>query len=237
MATSLARVEANRKNAQLSTGPRTPEGKERSRANAYKHGLTGQGVVLPEADATEIDRRYNSMCEEFSARSETSRTLVRRLATLAVRLDRCVKQQNAAQIDRLHRLAQEFQPPEDADEHEAARLYDLACHQAMFDTSREGCLARSYEAAAERGFFRVLRELKANSRGSTTTSSAARQANASLKALGSFLPPRELNSILDELPAPTPPQKPASRVPSPQNPLGLSGRGPVDIPITIGKPR
>ena len=48
MVCSPARLAANRLNAQKSTGPRTEEGKSRSRANALKHGLCAS-VVVPRA--------------------------------------------------------------------------------------------------------------------------------------------------------------------------------------------
>ena len=50
MPVSEARLAANRKNALLSTGPKTEEGKEHYR-NSLKHGLTGAGVVIPDEDA------------------------------------------------------------------------------------------------------------------------------------------------------------------------------------------
>ena len=45
---SLRRMIANQQNALKSTGPKTVEGKEESRQNAFKHGLAGQGVVTDE---------------------------------------------------------------------------------------------------------------------------------------------------------------------------------------------
>ncbi|MEO8027781.1 MAG: hypothetical protein ABI823_14960 [Bryobacteraceae bacterium] len=50
-APALTRAERNRRNAQHSTGPCTPEGKSVSRLNATKHGGTGQIVLLPGDDA------------------------------------------------------------------------------------------------------------------------------------------------------------------------------------------
>lgn len=45
------RVEANRRNAQLSTGPRSEEGKRKARMNAFKHGVAAQIVPgTPEAE-------------------------------------------------------------------------------------------------------------------------------------------------------------------------------------------
>ena len=55
--TSQARIDANRRNAQLSTGPTSDSGKELSRRNALKHGLSGRGVVLPEREAEAVNAR------------------------------------------------------------------------------------------------------------------------------------------------------------------------------------
>lgn len=50
-AISKAKLLANGTNAQLSTGPTSPEGKARSSLNALKTGLTGRTVLLPTEDA------------------------------------------------------------------------------------------------------------------------------------------------------------------------------------------
>jgi hypothetical protein len=57
MATNL-QIEANQKNAQLSTGPVTEEGRRRSALNSVRHGFTGQSVVLT-AEEAEPYREFN----------------------------------------------------------------------------------------------------------------------------------------------------------------------------------
>jgi hypothetical protein len=47
---SEKQLQANQANAQHSTGPKTEAGKNRSRLNAGRHGLTGQVVILTEED-------------------------------------------------------------------------------------------------------------------------------------------------------------------------------------------
>ncbi|MGE0432410.1 MAG: hypothetical protein AB7K09_11575 [Planctomycetota bacterium] len=51
MTTSARQIEANRRNAQKSTGPRTEAGKQKSRLNSWKHGLAAHAVVGPDESA------------------------------------------------------------------------------------------------------------------------------------------------------------------------------------------
>ena len=87
MIVSEARREANRRNAQLSTGPRTPEGKERSRANALKHGLCAS-VVVPE-DLEAVQRRSNDYFYTLKPQTPFHAWLVDKVAILSLRIDRC----------------------------------------------------------------------------------------------------------------------------------------------------
>ena len=50
--TSFRQIQANRRNALKSTGPRSEEGKQQSRRNAVRHGLTAETVIgaLEDAD-------------------------------------------------------------------------------------------------------------------------------------------------------------------------------------------
>ena len=54
---TLEQLQANRRNAQLSTGPKTPEGKATSSRNALKTGLTGKAVLLPSDDAALYEQK------------------------------------------------------------------------------------------------------------------------------------------------------------------------------------
>jgi hypothetical protein len=60
-ALNVVQIEANRRNAQQSTGPRTEIGKKASSLNALRHGLTARVVVLPTEDLT----AYARFADEF----------------------------------------------------------------------------------------------------------------------------------------------------------------------------
>ncbi len=86
--TSAARIEANRKNAQKSTGPRSQAGKERSRFNALKHGMRAELPVLPGEDEEILRRRHDSWTATLQPRDEVERYLVERAVNVSWQLDR-----------------------------------------------------------------------------------------------------------------------------------------------------
>ncbi len=86
--TSFRQIEANRRNALRSTGPRTEEGKRSSRANAFRHGLTAETVVARVEDAEDYRAFEAAVIADYDARTAVERELVLRLASLLWRLRR-----------------------------------------------------------------------------------------------------------------------------------------------------
>src|SRR5262249_20145151 len=86
--TSLRQIEANRRNARLSTGPVTEEGKRRSRLNAVRHDLTAATVIDATEDAEDYAAFELAVTSDYDAPSAVERELVLRLASLLWRLRR-----------------------------------------------------------------------------------------------------------------------------------------------------
>ena len=85
---SLQRLEANRRNALRSTGPKTEHGKQRSRANALRHGLTAETVVASLEDAEDYQEFEAAIISDYGGETAVERELVLRLASLLWRLRR-----------------------------------------------------------------------------------------------------------------------------------------------------
>ena len=65
MAVTPAKIAANRRNAQKSTGPRTAAGKAISKLNALKHGVLAQSVVVRGHQIKESPHEFKKLCQEF----------------------------------------------------------------------------------------------------------------------------------------------------------------------------
>jgi hypothetical protein len=83
--TSQRKIEANRRNARRSTGPRSAEGKARSRLNAVSHGLAAQLSSVIGAD--DIARIADLVAPPDAV--EPLKAAAWRLAQGEVLLDRC----------------------------------------------------------------------------------------------------------------------------------------------------
>jgi hypothetical protein len=86
--TSLRQIEANRRNALNSTGPKSELGKQHSRSNAMRHGLTAETVIGFLEDEQDYKEFELSVTSDFDARTAVERELVLRLAGLLWRLRR-----------------------------------------------------------------------------------------------------------------------------------------------------
>ena len=67
--TSYRQVAANRRNAIESTGPKTEVGKQRSRCNALRHGLTAETVVAALEDAEDYKAFRAAITADYDAQS------------------------------------------------------------------------------------------------------------------------------------------------------------------------
>jgi hypothetical protein len=62
---SAKKLAANRRNAKHSTGPKTKEGKRRSRRNAIKHGILSSVLLISAGDGTEDAAEFDRLFAEL----------------------------------------------------------------------------------------------------------------------------------------------------------------------------
>jgi len=86
--TTDKQTEANRRNAQASTGPRTEEGKAVSGLNALKHGLTSVTWVLPTEDREQYERLRERMLADLNPVGTLEEELADEVVNLTWRLRR-----------------------------------------------------------------------------------------------------------------------------------------------------
>ena len=142
---SSAQLLANRNNAALSTGPRTPVGKAASSRNATKHGLSSAFRVLAHEDQQEYDRLVEEMRTCYHPRDIHPRLLVDQMAK---------SQWLLARAQRLQTVAYDLLAGVENDDP------DTAIVNAMRAANPDiiGRLER-YAASAERSFYKAYREL------------------------------------------------------------------------------
>ena len=71
-------IAANHRNAQKSTGPRTPEGKAKTRLNPLKHGLNAETIVLPFENPDDYLELQQAVLDDLQPKGITQQILVER---------------------------------------------------------------------------------------------------------------------------------------------------------------
>ncbi|MFO0954049.1 MAG: hypothetical protein U0835_23420 [Isosphaeraceae bacterium] len=105
--TSQARIDANRRNARKSTGPRTAAGKEAARFNALKHGARAETAVLPHEDAGAYEKRLEAWTRQLAPGDDIGGYLAERAVKLSWQLDRADAHERAVLARRTREIPRE----------------------------------------------------------------------------------------------------------------------------------
>ncbi len=162
-------IDANRRNARRSTGPRTPAGKAISSQNALKHGLRARSALLPTEDKQDFDRLFNDFRAAYHPAGCLEELLVEQMSLAWWKLSRLTRfeshfYQNIAAdpspdpLNVSFGLNHELDPlqnePKCPPDHVIARAL-------MRDYGHNPFASLScYEMRLERSFYRALRELE-----------------------------------------------------------------------------
>jgi hypothetical protein len=81
-------IAANRLNARQSSGPKSEAGRNRSRMNALRHGLTSQVTTMRDEDRTAHDQFAKALMKDLAPEGAMETQLAQRIATDSWRLNR-----------------------------------------------------------------------------------------------------------------------------------------------------
>jgi len=143
-----AQINANRINAQNSTGPRSLEGKQTAAANSTSHGLSSTFRVLPHENQHDFQAVLDQFRDEFTPEGEHQLFLVGQMAQSRWRLARVQRLETCL----LEQMMSGDDPALDPD----ARIV------AGMMASGGSALAalQRYMAAAERSYYKAHKELR-----------------------------------------------------------------------------
>jgi hypothetical protein len=84
----------NQANALHSTGPKTPEGKKRSSLNAFKHGLSGNHLVMQQHEFTAYEDLTVKMLRDLKPVTEPEKQIAQKIVDLNFRINRITAIEN-----------------------------------------------------------------------------------------------------------------------------------------------
>ncbi len=173
---SQARLEANRANAQLSSGPKTESGKAISSQNSFKHGLYSSRLVIPSEDPAQLDALKATLFAEHRPANETEALLVQEMAEHYWLMKR---------YRRLETMFLSLDRPQPSEAEAAQRMHGRA----------ERSFYKAFKTLREIQKERKLQELTASQKVPTVSTGFVPTKKAS--AANGFVPPEECTAISD----------------------------------------
>jgi hypothetical protein len=146
---------ANRANAQHSTGPKTEEGKQRSRLNASRHNLTGQVTAMTPEDRKAHDAFSAGLIKSMAPEGELELQLAQRVATDSWRLNRA-----SAIEDNIFALGH-FRGPNDLDIEQAELHAAMTAARTFSREAKTIELLTLYEQRLNRSIHKNMATLQA----------------------------------------------------------------------------
>ncbi len=155
--TTEAQIEANRANAQKSTGPRTPEGKAAVSRNAITHGLLARAGVLPGEDEHEFAAHREGLLQQLRPGAPLEEVLADQIVDLSWRLQRAGRDQELAYAALYAKYTEDQPQPQEPDAWPAAlgrMIVEDFCGAAVLERLQR------YERRIESSFYKALKELR-----------------------------------------------------------------------------
>jgi hypothetical protein len=167
---SQLQIDANRRNAQLSTGPRSPEGKAKVAHNGRPHGLSSRNPVLPIENPAEFQALLDRLRATYQPANEAQEFSLREMAWADWRLRRVVRIESGMYAYRLEKIRLGEHCPDTAPQpartirqqryDQETRLLGIAFFRDCEDNAFVK-LSR-YENALRRAYYKARNELQSS---------------------------------------------------------------------------
>jgi hypothetical protein len=151
---SAAQIDANRANSKHSTGPKSDDGKQTSALNGFKHGLTGQRMILQPHELETYRRLTEALRAQYQPETEIENQLVQHVINSNMRLHRI------AAIDCNLFSIGLFENTRDDVEHDAATESVIAQTRAWIKQADSFEKLGRYESRISRAMLKYMRELE-----------------------------------------------------------------------------
>ena len=152
-------IEANRLNAQHSTGPTTPEGRAAVRLNGLKYGLYAETLILPGEDPAEFDALLDRLDSEHQPATPTEELFVSQIAMASWRRARVQRMEAAFYKNKHKENTQDdnrwYRPLDDN-----GRLAFIAQRDADYGSKSVLAGFKRYEARLDRSILSATQELR-----------------------------------------------------------------------------